>query len=386
MTATTHHHTTDAGFTLAEEHAMAAALRAAATGVRGANPLVGAALLDVDGRLIAVGHHRGAGTDHAEVDVLHRAAAAGASPEQIAAATMVVTLEPCNHTGRTGACTEAILAVGIRSVVHAIGDPHRAAAGGAHRLRAAGVDVRDGLLADQAFDLNRRWLDVVGTRPFVTLKIAQSLDGAVAAADGTSQWITGPAARQDGHRLRELADAVLVSTGTVLADDPTLTARHPDGTPAGRQPRRVVMGLRPVPAEAAVRGDDGRFRALPTHDPDEALAALYADGTRHVLIDGSPRLSAAFARAGLVDELIVYQAPLLIGGRPAFPDLGLDTLDDALRFEPDEAGGGAATRFGPDTRLRFRPVDGTAVQLDPETLDPLDRPQTSDHSATGKKG
>ncbi|GGC89251.1 riboflavin biosynthesis protein RibD [Tersicoccus solisilvae] len=371
MTTTTPHAT---GFTVAEEHAMAAALRAAATGVRGANPLVGAALVDRDGRLVAVGHHRGAGTDHAEVDVLHRAAAAGATPERIAAATMVVTLEPCNHTGRTGACTEAILAAGVRSVVHAIGDPHRAAAGGAHRLRAAGVEVRDGLLGDAARDLNRRWLTAVGTRPFVTVKVAQSLDGGIAAADGTSRWITGPAARADGHRLRALADAVLVSTGTVLADDPALTARRPDGSLGDRQPRRAVMGLRPVPADAAIRGHDDRFRHLPTRDPAEALAGLYADGVRHVLIDGSPRLSAAFARAGLIDELVVYQAPVLLGGRPAFPDLGLATLDDALRFVPDEAGGGAATRFGPDTRLRFVPArrgGPTGSDAHPAT-DPVD--------------
>ncbi|MEH0109985.1 bifunctional diaminohydroxyphosphoribosylaminopyrimidine deaminase/5-amino-6-(5-phosphoribosylamino)uracil reductase RibD [Tersicoccus sp. MR15.9] len=383
MTTATHH-ATDAGFTLAEEHAMATALGAAATGVRGANPLVGAALLDPDGRLIAVGRHHGAGTDHAEVDVLNRAAAAGASAEQIAAATMVVTLEPCNHTGRTPACTEAILAAGIRSVVHAIGDPHRAAAGGAHRLRTEGVEVRDGLLADQARDLNRRWLAAVGTRPFVTVKIAQSLDGAVAAADGTSQWITGAAAREDGHRMRMLADAVLVSTGTVLADDPALTARHPDGSLAARQPRRAVMGLRPVPADAAIRGADGRFHALTTRDPDEALAGLYAVGARHVLIDGSPRLSVAFARAGLIDELVVYQAPLLLGGRPAFPDLGLSTLGEALRFEPDEAGGGAATRFGPDTRLRFLPVDGDAPESATDAVHAAS--ETADTSATRKKG
>lgn len=366
MTATTHHAT---DFTLAEEHAMAAALRAAATGVRGANPLVGAALLDQDGQLIAVGHHRGAGTDHAEVDVLRRAEAAGATAAQIAAATMVVTLEPCNHVGRTGACTAVILAVGIRSVVHAIGDPHRAAAGGAHRLRAAGVRVRAGLLAGQARRLNRRWLAVVGTRPFVTLKVAQSLDGGIAAADGTSRWITGTDARADGHRLRALADAVLVSTGTVLADDPALTARRADGSPASRQPRRAVMGLRPVPTSATVRGDDGRFRALPTRDPAEALAGLYADGVKHVVIDGSPGLATAFARAGLVDELVVYQAPLLLGGRPAFPDLGLSTLGEAIRFVPDEAGGGAATRFGPDTRLRFAPAAADDVDDAPGAAD-----------------
>lgn len=241
----------DATFTAAETAGMRAALAAAARGVRGANPVVGAALLGPTGQLLHVGHHRGAGTPHAEVDVLQQARAAGTPLE---GSTLVVTLEPCHHTGRTGPCTAAVEAAGVPRVVYALADPTAEARGGGAALRSHGVHVRAGLLADEARELNERWLRArEQARPFVSLKIAQSLDGRVAAADGTSQWITGLPARAEGHALRTRVDAILVGGGTLRGDDPALTARDAEGAPCARQPLRAVMSTRPVPPEARIR-------------------------------------------------------------------------------------------------------------------------------------
>ena len=339
----------------AERAAMRAALHAAARGPRGANPLVGAVLVDASGRILHEGHHRGAGTPHAEVDVLQRAAAAGTD---LRGTTLYVSLEPCDHWGRTGPCSRAIVAAGVPRVVYGAPDRTTAAAGGARTMRAAGVEVRPGPLADEAEALNDRWAETMrAQRPFVTLKVAQSLDARIAAADGTSQWITSSSAREHGHDLRALADAVLVGTGTVLADDPRLTARTGEGAVPARQPLRVAMGLRPVPERARVRGDDGLFRQVLTHDPHAALAELYDAGVRHVLVEGGAGVAAAFLRADLVDELALYQAPLLLGaGRPAFEDLGVGTLADASRWRLDPAGGGPVRRLGPDLWLHLRPA------------------------------
>jgi diaminohydroxyphosphoribosylaminopyrimidine deaminase/5-amino-6-(5-phosphoribosylamino)uracil reductase len=339
----------------AERSLMRTALHAAARGPRGANPLVGAVLVDATGRILHVGHHRGAGTAHAEVDVLERAASAGTDLRDT---TMYVTLEPCNHWGRTGPCAEAIVAAGVPRVVFGAPDRTTAASGGSATMRAAGLDVRSGLLADEAEQLNERWGETMrAQRPFVTLKVAQTLDSRIAAADGTSQWITSSSAREHGHDVRARADAVLVGTGTVLADDPRLTARAGDGGAVARQPLRVVMGLRPVPDRAAVRGTDGRFRHVTTHDPHSALAELYDAGVRHVLIEGGATTAAAFLRAGLVDEIALYQAPLLLGaGRAAFQDLRIGTLTGASRWQLDPTGGGPVQQLGPDLWIHLRPA------------------------------
>ncbi|NAZ88631.1 bifunctional diaminohydroxyphosphoribosylaminopyrimidine deaminase/5-amino-6-(5-phosphoribosylamino)uracil reductase RibD, partial [Kineococcus indalonis] len=205
---------------------MRRALQLAALGpATGPNPRVGCVLIDDAGRPLAEGHHRGAGTAHAEAAALADLAARGLSAR---GATAVVTLEPCTHTGRTGPCAQALLAAGVRRVVVADTDPNPAAAGGAALLAAAGVEVETGLLAGQARALNERWATAVGRgRPWVTWKFAATLDGRSAAADGSSRWITSAAARADVHRLRAEHDAVLVGTGTALADDPALTVRAP---------------------------------------------------------------------------------------------------------------------------------------------------------------
>lgn len=338
---------------IAEQRAMEAALAAALRGPRGANPLVGAVILSPEGEHLATGYHRGAGTAHAEADAISEARRQGIDTT---GTTMVVTLEPCNHEGRTGPCAQAIIAAGIAKVIYAVDDPHDPAAGGARTLRAAGVEVHSGLAAVEARDLNREWFDAVAAkRPFVTLHIAQTLDSRIAALDGTSQWISSPESLADNHGLRELIDAILVGTGTVLIDNPRLTARTPDGELSQHQPLRAVMGLRDVPDDAAVRGTDGRFVHLPTRDPAEALGRLFDEGARHVMVEGGSSILSTFLAAGLVDELIIYLAPTLLGsGTAALNDLGITTLADAQHWSWDDAGGGAVRTLGNDLRLHLR--------------------------------
>ncbi|MCC3264655.1 bifunctional diaminohydroxyphosphoribosylaminopyrimidine deaminase/5-amino-6-(5-phosphoribosylamino)uracil reductase RibD [Arthrobacter gengyunqii] len=344
----------------AERSAMALGLDLARKGVRGANPLVGAVILDSAGAVLSSGFHRGAGTPHAEADALANAAARGVD---VTGATMVVTLEPCNHTGRTGPCSQAIIKAGISRVVYAAADSTAEAAGGAAALADAGITVHGGLMAAESADLNHRWIRAAQEkRPFVTVKTAQSLDGRTAAEDGTSQWITGTAARADGHLIRSRADAVVVGTGTVLADNPRLTARNAEGEDAGQQPLRVAVGHRPVPADAAVRGTDGRFLQLPQHDPAEICRELYGRGVRHLMIEGGATVAGAFLRAGLADELVAYVAPVLLGaGTPVFANLGVHTIADASRWRWDESDGGAARLVGTDLRLRLVPLPAGGI-------------------------
>ncbi|MGW2673350.1 bifunctional diaminohydroxyphosphoribosylaminopyrimidine deaminase/5-amino-6-(5-phosphoribosylamino)uracil reductase RibD [Kocuria rhizophila] len=404
---------------------MRLALDAAARGVRGANPVVGAALLSAEGEVLHVGHHRGAGTAHAEAAVLDAAREAGTPLRDT---TLLVTLEPCHHTGRTGPCTEAILQAGIGRVVHAVADTTDAARGGAAWLREHGVEVREGLLAAEAQELNERWFRAQQQRrPFVSLKIAQSIDGRVAAADGTSQWITGAPARAEGHHLRTRVDAVLVGGGTLRGDNPSLTARTPEGELCDRQPLRAVMSTRPVPEAARIRrgtaqdvpapgpgdpapevgvygpnepepgarapevsapgpgaagtgaptpgvnapvtgspasgapaeGTDGRFVHLDTHDPREALTRLRERGAAHVLVEGGPTVAAAFLAADLVDELWLYQAPLLLGeGASSVAGLGIGTLAAASSWRGDPVGvpDGPVGPVGEDLRWHLRPA------------------------------
>jgi diaminohydroxyphosphoribosylaminopyrimidine deaminase/5-amino-6-(5-phosphoribosylamino)uracil reductase len=355
------------GFTRAEITAMDAALAAAAQGPRGANPLVGAVILAPDGTQLMTGYHRGAGTAHAEADAIDQANAAGL---ELRGATMVVTLEPCNHCGRTGPCAQAVIDAGIAEVIYAVDDPHDPAAGGAATLHAAGVRVRSGLGAAAALELNRQWFDAVAAkRPFVTLHIAQTLDSRIAASDGTSQWISSPESLADNHALRGRIDAILVGTQTVIVDNPRLTARNADGEPAGRQPLRAVMGYREIPEGAAINGDGGKVLHLATREPREALDSLFDAGVRHLMVEGGSRILSAFLAAGLVDELIVYLAPTLLGaGTPALSDLGITTLADAQRWDWDPASGGAVQILGRDLRLHLRPA--TAETATAETAAP----------------
>ncbi|GEL93516.1 bifunctional diaminohydroxyphosphoribosylaminopyrimidine deaminase/5-amino-6-(5-phosphoribosylamino)uracil reductase RibD [Cellulomonas composti] len=299
----------------------------------GPNPRVGCVLLGADGETIGEGWHRGAGTPHAEVAALADAAQRRTSTR---GSTAVVTLEPCDHTGRTGPCTAALLAAGVARVVVAVTDPNPLAAGGAERLRNQGVQVVTDVLADEGRALLGAWLPAVERdRPFVTLKIAASLDGRVAASDGSSRWITGEMARRHAHELRGQVGAIVVGTGTALRDDPSLSARTASGELSAHQPLRVVVGHREVPAGARLRGPGGDLVQVRSHDPADVLAALVEREVRHVLVEGGPTLATAFLRAGLVDEVHAYVAPVLLGAGPtAIGDLGIAGIADALRLVP----------------------------------------------------
>ncbi|MDQ1680147.1 MAG: diaminohydroxyphosphoribosylaminopyrimidine deaminase [Frankiaceae bacterium] len=358
--------------TAAEHDAMRRAIALAATGLgtTSPNPVVGCVILGSSGDTVGEGAHVGGpGRPHAEIVAL---ADAG---DRARGATAVVTLEPCAHTGTTGPCTEALVAAGIARVVYAVADPNPLAAGGARRLLEAGIDVEGGVLAFEAARGNEAWLHAQRTdRPFVTWKYAASLDGRSAAADGTSRWITSAESRADVHHLRAEVDGVLAGTGTVLADDPWLTVRDATGKPAPRQPWRIVVGDRPVPAGARVRGDrallvtstDGSRdgwadvlrvpRGATGPDLRAALESLHARGLRHLLLEGGPTLAGAFVRARLVDRIVAYVAPRLLGsGLPALADADVGTLADAPAYRIDDV-----AMIGGDVRITARPTEGTS--------------------------
>jgi diaminohydroxyphosphoribosylaminopyrimidine deaminase / 5-amino-6-(5-phosphoribosylamino)uracil reductase len=329
------------------------------------NPDVGCVVLDRTGAAAGEGWHEYAGGPHAEVNALAQAG------ERARGGTAVVTLEPCDHTGRTGPCTHALIESGVARVVVAVADPNPVAAGGAATLRAAGIDVEVGVLADEATSANARWLTPFRTqRPFVVWKYAATLDGRSAAADGTSRWITGAEARADVHRLRAAVDTVVAGSGTVLADDPQLTARvadtvveAPEAPPEQRpQPLRVVVdSAGRTPPTARVRDDaaptwiataadvgataDGRV------DLTKLLHRLYEHGRRYVLLEGGPTLAGAFWQAGLIDRVVGYVAPALLGAGPAaLTDAGVTTIDAAIRLDVTDV-----RRFGPDLRITATP-------------------------------
>ncbi|WP_100423112.1 bifunctional diaminohydroxyphosphoribosylaminopyrimidine deaminase/5-amino-6-(5-phosphoribosylamino)uracil reductase RibD [Sediminihabitans luteus] len=309
--------------------------------VLGPNPRVGCVILapvsaaagtgpDAPRAVLAEGRNAGLGP-HAEAVALADAARRGID---VRGATAVVSLEPCNHTGRTPPCSVALADAGVAEVVHSVADPHDVAAGGAAYLRGRGVTVVGGVRRREGEELLGAWWHAIRAgRPYVTLKTATSLDGRVAAPDGTSRWITGPDARAHAHGVRAGVDAIVVGTGTALTDDPSLTARTDHGL-ATDQPLRVVVGHRDVPAGARLRAHDGgELVPLRTHDPAEVLAALAAREVRHVLVEGGPTLATAFLAAGLVDEVHAYVAPVLLGaGAGAVGDLGVATIADAHRF------------------------------------------------------
>lgn len=327
----------------------------AGLGSTGRNPCVGAVVLDPDGTVVGVGrtepHTRLVAGRHAEVVALAEAG------ERAAGGTVVSTLEPCNGTGRTGPCSEAILRAGVGHVVFALSDPLPTFAGGGDWLAAQGVDVRRGLLEQDALTVHGPWLTAVrrGT-PYVTLKLAITLDGRAAAADGTSQWITSDAARADAHLLRSRVDAIVAGSGTVLADDPQLTVR---GTPEPRIPLRVVLDSRTrVPAGARVFDDLAPTYVHRDHDLAELGRLLFADhDVRHLLIEGGPTLAGAFLAAGLVDEVVGYLAPAFLGdGLSALSTTAFPTIGAARRFRFTDV-----TRVGDDIRVTAVPAPAPLI-------------------------
>ena len=347
----------------------AVALSARALGDTAPNPVVGCVILDAHGAIAGEGWHRRAGGPHAEVNAL---LAAG---ELARGGTAVVTLEPCNHTGRTGPCAQALIEAGIGRVVFAVADPSPSASGGAATLRAAGVEVESGLLAAEAEAVNVAWLTSARLgRPHVRWKYAATLDGRIAAADGTSRWITSAEARADVHRLRAEADAVVVGSGTLRADDPHLAVR---GIAGVTQPLRVVIDSRArIGLNARVLDDAAPTLIAVAEDADTShlpgvatvrlpydkagtgldlaalLTDLYTRGVRSVLVEGGPTIAAAFVAAGLVDAVTGYLAPALLGAGPAaLGDAGISTIAQALRLDVTEV-----ARVGPDLRVTAVPT------------------------------
>jgi len=323
------------------------------------NPVVGCVVMDAAGRTVGEGWHALPGGPHAEVVAL-----ATAGP-RARGGTAVVTLEPCTHTGRTGPCTRALLEAGISRVVVGVSDPYAPAAGGAAQLSAAGagVDWVDGAEQNAAEAVNAVWLTAVRRgRPYVTWKVASTVDGRVAAADGSSRWITGREARADVHRLRAECDAILVGVATVLADDPRLTVRRGDGSLLDRQPLRVVADTHGrTPAGARVHdataetwvataaelgtGSDGRVDLM------ALMTALHARERRHVLLEGGPRLAGSALAAGLIDRVVAYIAPTLLGDGPAaLGPAGVGTIAGAHRLDLVDV-----RRVGDDIRLEALP-------------------------------
>lgn len=335
-----------------------------ARGLTSPNPMVGAVVVR-DGAIVGEGFHRRAGAAHAEVEALD------AAGPRARGATLYVTLEPCVHHGRTPPCAPRVLAAGLARVVVGLRDPNPCVAGGGlAALRAAGLELTVGVLAGEAERQNRVFLTAMRAgRPHVTLKVAMTLDGKVADIRGASRWITGEAARAEGHRLRRESDAVLVGVGTVLADDPELTVRA--GDPWPREPYRVVLDseARTPPAARLIgagspdralilvteRAPAARRQALaaagatvvtcPGHGGRVELAAalgeLAAREARGVLVEGGAEVHGAFLVAGLVDRVVAFVAPRLLGGRTARPALAGEGLDlaRALRLGPLAARG-----------------------------------------------
>lgn len=337
---------------LSLEDAMTRALELALHGpATGINPQVGAVILNSEGELIGEGYHKGSGTDHAEVVAINSALKGESKlPE---GSTAIVTLEPCNHTGKTGPCAKALIDAGVSKVVFASSDPGDQSSGGAKTLRDAGIEVVSGFQAEIADEQSRVWLTASkNKRPFVTLKWASSIDGRAAAQDGSSKWISGEESRADAHRRRSEVDAILVGTGTALIDDPELTARKPDGSFYENQPLRVVLGERELPASLRVFNDDAETLTLKTQSIHGALSELYEKGIKHVLVEGGPTLASRFVQLDLVDEFVIYLAPKLLGGdKLAIGSIDVPSIQEAKELEFIEV-----KNLGSDIQIIAKPV------------------------------
>ena len=308
------------------------------------NPNVAAAIYSADGKLIADGfHNRAQSNDHAEVVALKKAGAAARG------ATMVISLEPCAHTGTTPPCTQAIIDAGIAKVVYAITDPNPIAAGGAQLLTAAGITVEHQKSAELEF-IQRAWLtkQLLG-RPLMIWKVAMTLDSKVAASDGTSQWISGPESRDDVQVLRAQSDAIVIGTNTAIIDNPHLVPRG-----YAARPVRIVCGEQVVPPTHNVFDEQARTITVKSKSIPELMKVLSDEGFNQVLVEAGPTLGSALMATGNIDELIIYQAPKLLGaGKEFVSHLGISTLADHIGLELI-----SAAQFGSDTKSHYRIVKG----------------------------
>ena len=298
----------------------------------GENPQVGAVLINDAGEIIAEGWHKGAGTPHAEIDALKNLAAKNMTTDGL---TAVVTLEPCNHTGKTGPCSQALIDAGVKKVVFGTYDPGKTEGGGRFTLEEAGVEVVSDVLRDECVQLIAPWFtNKFKNRPYVVIKWAASVDGRTAAADGTSKWITGAEAREDVHARRAASQAILVGTNTVALDDPELTARKQDGSLYESQPLRVIIGERELNPDARVFNAAAETIQFKTHDLKSVMQQLFERGIRQVFVEGGAEIESALISQDLADEFLIYLAPKVIGGPAmAIRNIGVSSIQQSVNLE-----------------------------------------------------
>ncbi|CAN2241217.1 RibD Pyrimidine reductase, riboflavin biosynthesis [actinobacterium SCGC AAA044-D11] len=293
------------------------------------NPIVGAVIIDANGKVVGEGFHdRMTSKDHAEVVAIKSAG------DLAKGATIVVTLEPCNHAGSTGPCTQAIIDSGILTVVFAVKDPNAVASGGADALRAAGIKVVDGVLTEEASYVNRAWLTKIEkSRPYFVWKVATTLDAKIAASDGTSKWISNEVSRSDVQRLRRESDAILVGTNTVISDNPHLIPRG-EFSGYSRNPIRVIFGESDLPTDSKVFDNAAETVHVKSRDLNQLVAKLNELNINQVFVEAGSKLASAMVAAGLMDELVIYQAPALLGsGKSFFVDESKSTIEDQMRLQ-----------------------------------------------------
>jgi diaminohydroxyphosphoribosylaminopyrimidine deaminase / 5-amino-6-(5-phosphoribosylamino)uracil reductase len=309
-------------------------------GVSTPNPNVSAAIYNADEKLITDGfHNRTNSVDHAEVIALKKAGAAARG------ATLVVSLEPCAHLGTTPPCVDAIVEAGIAKVIYAVADPNPLAAGGAQKLIDAGIVVEHRESAELEF-VQRAWLHKERTgRPLMVWKVATTLDSKVAASDGTSQWITGPESRDDVQALRAQSDAILIGTNTALVDNPHLIPRG-----HAARPVRIVCGEQTVPPTHRIFDSEARTISVKSKSIPELIKVLSDEGFNQVLVEAGPTLGSALMASGKIDELIMYQAPKMLGaGKEFVSHLGISTLEDHIELELL-----SVAQFGSDIKSHYK--------------------------------
>ena len=314
-------------YTVAMQRAIA--LSEKGLGKTSPNPIVGAVIIDDAGNVIGEGFHdRMNSPDHAEVVAIAKAT------QNLKGATIVVTLEPCNHKGSTGPCTQAIIAAGISTVVFAVNDPNPIASGGADLLRSAGIKVVEGVLKAEAAYVNRAWLmKIKKNRPFFTWKVATTLDAKIAATDGTSKWITNETSRADVQVLRRQADAILVGTNTVITDDPHLIPRG-DFAGYSHNPIRIICGEQDLPKDAQVFDSAAKTVVVKSKDLDLLVEKLNELKINQVFVEAGPTLASAMVDHCLMDELVMYQAPSLLGtGKLFFTFDHPSTISNQMRLD-----------------------------------------------------
>ena len=294
-------------------------------GKTGSNPIVGAVVVDSTGKIIGEGFHKSG--PHAEVVALEQAG------QSAKGATLYVTLEPCNHHGKTGPCTEAIIKADIAKVIYAVRDPNSLASGGAKKLEAAGIEVVFNGDVLEIAQSNRAWLHKIkNNRPYFIWKIATTLDGRTAAIDGSSKWITGPESRAEVSQLRSESSAILIGTATALADNPNLIPRDIKTT-RETNPVRIVMGLREIPSDFNLHNEVAETVFLRSHDFSELLKLCAERDFNQVFVESGSELGTALLKAGLIDELIIFQAASLLGSGLSFiGDLGATNIKEKMDF------------------------------------------------------